>query len=92
MNKSELKSLIKESIKEVLKENQELETKINSFVKSGEDWSDSDYEEIEEMSSGLAQKNPKVQTAYKLIRSLTGLTQEERLKKISTIKSRIKSL
>jgi len=69
-----------------------LENKINSFVKSGERWSDSDYEEMQEMSSGLSQKSPKVQNAYKLIRSLTSLTQQERLKKIPSIKQQLSKL
>jgi hypothetical protein len=69
-----------------------LENKINSFVKSAERWSDSDYEEMQEMSSGLSQKSPKVQNAYRLIRSLTSLTQQERLKKIPSIKQQLSKL
>ena len=97
MKISQLKSLIKESIKEVLRENQMspvemVKFKVQDFIKNGERWSDSDYEEMQEMSSGLSQKSPKVQNAYKLIRSLTSLTQQERLKKIPSIKQQISKL
>jgi hypothetical protein len=75
MKISQLKSLIKESIKEVLRENQMspvemVKFKVQDFIKNGENWTDSDYMEMtdNDLFNTVKQTSPSIQRAYNLIR------------------------
>jgi hypothetical protein len=94
MKVSQLKSLIKESIREVLKENQMspvqmIKFKVQDFIKNGENWTDSDYMEMtdNDLFNTVKQTSPSIQKAYNLIRMA-----ENEPFKIQSIKQQLNKL
>lgn len=74
MNTRQLKSLIRESIKDVLSENsgtaEEVKELVRSFIASGEKWTDSQYMELtdDDLFARKRRLNDAGKTAYFLIR------------------------
>lgn len=103
MKISQLKALIKESIKEVLSESadqvnwdnmsntaaKELKDKVMDFINRGETWTDSDYMEMtdNDLFTNKDSLNKYAQAAYELIRQYDGSGNP-----IETYKSKLKML